>query len=250
MGRAFDIRRFATIDSTNTWLMQQARDGAVEGLVAVADEQTAGRGRLGRTWVAPPGASLLMSVLLRPRDLRVDRLHLATAAVALSAADALLEVAGFTPESKWPNDLMVDGRKLAGVLTEVDWADDPAVIVGIGVNCTWPPELPDEIADVAIAANHVTGQAVDRDQILSSLLERLGDRLDRGWDTVAAEYADRCATIGCRVRVELTDSAFVGLARELTNEGHLIVETADGLRTVTAGDVIHLRPEPRGAFPG
>jgi len=244
MGRTFDIRRFATIGSTNTWLMDQARAGAAEGLVAVADEQTAGRGRLGRKWVAPSGASLLMSVLLRPRGLAADRLHLATAAVSLAAADAVVKAAGIAPELKWPNDLVVAGRKLAGVLTEVEWGDEPAVVVGIGVNCTWPPDLPAEIADVAISANHVAGRDVDREDLLALLLEGVAARLDGGWDAVAAEYAERCATIGRDVRVELTDAAFAGRATGVTSDGHLVVETGDGRRTVTAGDVVHLRSQP------
>src|ERR1041384_3026185 len=97
MQSRYEIHRFATIDSTNTWGMGQGRAGAAEGLVAVADEQTAGRGRLGRSWIAPPGASLLMSLLLRPRDLPMDRLHLATAAVAMAGADAVALIAEVTP---------------------------------------------------------------------------------------------------------------------------------------------------------
>ena len=241
MAAKFDIRRFESIDSTNTWVMQQARDGVPAGLVAVADVQTAGRGRLGRTWVAPAGASLLVSILLRPRRLSPDRLHLATAAVSLAAADAVQTVAGFAPELKWPNDLMASNRKLAGVLTEVEWASEPAVVVGIGVNCTWPDDLPPEIADVAIAASHVAGRAVERDEVLAALLTGLGSRLDAGWDAVAEEYRLRCATIGRRVRVELTDMAFAGEATGVTDAGHLVVDTLDGQRIVTAGDVVHLR---------
>src|SRR4051812_27340870 len=108
--------------------------GAPEGLAAVADHQTAGRGRLGRAWVAPPGASLLLSVLFRP-DLAPERLHLTTAAVALAAAEACEAVAGVLPVLKWPNDLLVGDRKLAGVLAE---SRLPAVVVGIGLNVNWP----------------------------------------------------------------------------------------------------------------
>ena len=241
MAAGFDIHRFETVASTNTWVMEQARAGAPEGLVATADVQTAGRGRLGRKWVAPSGASLLMSILLRPATLDPDRIHLATAAVSLAAADAVESVAGFSPELKWPNDLMVGGRKLAGVLTEVDWSATPAVVVGIGVNCTWPDELPAEVADVAVAANHVAGRPVDRELVLGALLDGLRDRTASGWDAIAEEYAQRCATIGRPVRVELTDMAFAGEATGVTDAGHLLVETPDGPRTVTAGDVIHLR---------
>ena len=111
------VRRFAEIDSTNRYLLDEARAGAPEGAVAVADYQSAGRGRLGRRWEAPPGSNLLMSVLLRP-TLTLDELHLCTVAVALAAATACERGAGVIPVLKWPNDLMVGGRKLGGILAE------------------------------------------------------------------------------------------------------------------------------------
>jgi BirA family biotin operon repressor/biotin-[acetyl-CoA-carboxylase] ligase len=238
MSGRYDIHRFATIDSTNTWVMDQARAGAQEGLVAVAAEQTAGRGRLGRTWIAPPGSSLLMSVLLRPASLPMDRLHLTTAAVSMAAADAVALVADVRPTLKWPNDLLIGDRKLAGVLTEVD---GDAVVVGIGVNCTWPEDLPPEIADVAIAASHAAGRPVHTEDVLGSLLENLDARLAAGWDEVAREYKTRCETIGRDVRVELTDRSFTGVATGVDDDGALIVQTDSGARRVIAGDVIHVR---------
>ncbi len=148
------VRRFAEIDSTNRYLLDEARGGAPEGAVAVADYQSAGRGRLGRRWEAPPGSNLLMSVLLRPH-LAIDELHLCTVAVALAAATACEEGAGVVPELKWPNDLMVGGRKLGGILAEAlpagtgaadadggsggGSAKAPAVVVGLGLNVGWPP---------------------------------------------------------------------------------------------------------------
>ena len=238
MSSRFEIRRFPTIDSTNTWVMEQARQGAAEGLVAVAEEQTAGRGRLGRTWVSPPGGSLLMSLLLRPVDLPMDKLHLATAAVAMAGADAVALIAEVRPSLKWPNDLLIGDRKLAGVLTEVE---GDAVVVGIGINCTWPDELPPEVADVAIAANHAAGRPVHTGDVLDALLERLDSRLDEGWDAIAREYKARCETVGRDVRVELPDGSFTGLAAEVEDDGALIVITDDGPRRVVAGDVIHVR---------
>jgi BirA family biotin operon repressor/biotin-[acetyl-CoA-carboxylase] ligase len=240
MQSRFEIHRFATIDSTNTWVMEQARNGAAEGLVAVAAEQTAGRGRLGRTWVSPPGGSLLMSLLLRPVDLPVDRLHLATAAVAMAGADAVALIADVTPSLKWPNDLLIGNRKLAGVLTEVDGMP-PALVVGIGINCTWPEELPAEIADVAVAANHAAGRPVHTEDVLDALLENLATRLDEGWDAVAREYRARCDTVGREVRVEMADGTFTGLAAEVEDDGALVIITDAGPRRVVAGDVIHVR---------
>ena len=209
--------------------------------MAVADHQTAGRGRLGRTWTAPPGSSLLLSVLLRP-GLGPERLHLATAVVALAAAAAVDDVAGFRPGLKWPNDLVVDDRKLAGVLAEADLSDPaaPAVVVGIGINVNWPDELPPDLAVIATAVNHVAGHPVERDRLLDAFLSELDDRYGN-WTAVASEYRRSCTTIGRAVRVELADETFTGTGADVDDDGHLLVDIGMCLRTVTAGDVIHLR---------
>src|SRR4051794_7575214 len=154
--RFTDVRRFATIDSTNRYLLECAADGEPEGVVAVADEQTAGRGRLDRSWIAPPGAALLVSGLLRPR-LPVERLHLVTLAAALAAIDSVTVLSGAEARLKWPNDVVVDDRKLAGILAESDGAG--AIVVGMGLNVRgdwFPPEL-------AVTA---TACETDRDELL------------------------------------------------------------------------------------
>ena len=229
------MRRFDEIDSTNRWVLDQAAAGAAEGLVAVADHQTAGRGRLGRTWVAPPGASLLLSVLLRP-ELPADRLHLTTAAVGLAAMDACRSVAGVSAELKWPNDLMVGGRKLAGVLAE---SRLPVVVVGIGINVNWPDELPEELVAIATSLNREAGRPVDRDALLSALL----DGIDTEWADVADRYASSVATVGRQVRVDLPGETVMGRALRVTPAGHLVLAPDGGgpEREITAGDVIHLR---------
>ncbi len=129
------VERFASVDSTNRWLLDAARDGAAAGLVAVADHQDAGRGRRGRTWESAPGDSLLVSVLLRPHA-AVDRVHVVTIAAALALADALARVVGLVADLKWPNDLLVGERKLAGLLAEADvvGGDVQALVVGAGCN--------------------------------------------------------------------------------------------------------------------
>ncbi len=136
---AWDIHRLLEVESTNTWVRDRARHGAPAGLVAVADHQTAGRGRLDRRWESPPGANLLASVLLRPQ-LDGSDLHLCAGAVALAGADACRELAGVEPVLKWPNDLLLEGAKLAGVLAEAEFAGSTltAVVVGIGINVAWP----------------------------------------------------------------------------------------------------------------
>lgn len=182
-----------------------------------------------------------MSILLRP-GLPPERLHLVTAAVAVAAADALEQVAGFRPGIKWPNDLLVDDRKLAGVLAEIE---GDAVIVGIGVNVNWPSSLPEELSAIAVSANHVAGHDVDRDALLAALLDRLGALIGR-WDDVGAAYRANCVTIGRHVRVEMVHETFTGVAVDVTAEGHLVVDLDDGGRLlVAAADVVHLRPTGR-----
>ncbi len=262
------VRRFAELDSTNRYLLDLARAGAPEGAVAVADYQSAGRGRLGRRWEAPPGSNLLASVLLRP-VLAVEELHLCTVAVALAAADACGRGAGVTPELKWPNDLMVGGRKVGGILAEAIPAEavppaavpagsplGPAVVVGLGLNVRWPPpdtgqekapgEGPDEVAAAATSLWRETGVEHDPLAVLGLVLTGLEGRLvdlgDRaGRRRLAGEYRRRCGTVGKTVRVSLAGEAFTGTATDITLEGHLVVDVGACFRTVAAGDVVHLR---------
>ncbi|HWS45322.1 MAG TPA: biotin--[acetyl-CoA-carboxylase] ligase [Acidimicrobiia bacterium] len=233
------VRWFETIDSTNRYLLDAARGAEPadtaeglppEGIVVVADEQTTGRGRLGRTWVAPRGAALLVSVLLRPQ-LPPDRLHLVTLAAGLAALDALDELGvSCDPPArlKWPNDVVSGERKLAGILAETDGAG--AVVVGMGLNVRgdwFPPEL----RELATAVD------VDRAELLVAWLRAYDARLD-ALDAVLADAAARSATLGRRVRVDLGHESFEGTARRLTDEGYLVVDE----RVVGAGDVVHLRP--------
>lgn len=248
-----DVRRFASLGSTNAYLLEEARRGAPAGVVAVADHQTAGRGRLGRRWEAPPGTCLLASVLLRPA-LEPGELHLCTAVVALAAADACERAAGVVPAVKWPNDLLCGGRKVAGVLGESDPgapggpAGSVAVVVGVGVNVDWPG--PDGAGGTSLSAE--AGRPVDREAVLAALLasvRRRAPSLDTaaGRRALAAELRRRCATVGTPVRVELAGRTVLGTAVDCTDAGHLVVEIPGGAReVVAAGDVVHLRP-PGGA---
>ena len=141
--------------------------------MAVADRQTAGRGRLDRTWEAPAGSALLLSVLLRP-NLLPTHVHSTTMVAAVAASDACEEVAGFRPLLKWPNDIVVEDRKLGGLLAEAELRGDKvdAVVVGMGLNVNWD-RPPADLADIAVAANEVAGRAVDRDVLLDTFLDRL-----------------------------------------------------------------------------
>ncbi len=255
--RFTDIRHFDSIDSTNRYLLDEARRGAAEGVVAVAGHQSAGRGRLGRRWEAPAGSNLLVSVLLRP-DLPADHRHLASAVVALAAADAVDAVAGLDVGIKWPNDLVgPDGRKLAGVLAEADLSTldsrmvgaGAPIVVGIGINVNWPghhDDLPVELVGSSTSLCLHTGRPLDRIVVLDALLAALEPRVadlgtSSGRSRQALDFRARCVTVGTPVRVELAHEHFEGTATDITPQGHLVVEVGGEYRTVIAGDVVHLR---------
>lgn len=242
------VRRFATIDSTNRWLLDEARGGAPAGLVAVADHQDAGRGRRGRAWEDEPGAALLVSVLVRP-DLRPDRVHLVAMAAGVAIAEAVEATCGVVASLKWPNDLVVDDRKLAGLLAEVDVAragEPPVVVVGIGCNVSqtsFPAALAATATSCALeAARSARPPVVTRDDLLDAFLDRLRDRLGALADVPGA-YRDRLGTLGRSVRVDLGESILEGTATDVDDDGRLVVEPVGGGPTVTVavGDVVHLR---------
>ncbi len=267
--RALKSTRFAEVvwvpetGSTQADVLDLARDGASEGAVVVADHQRQGRGRAGRTWEAPAGTSILASVLLRPPSTVAK---LVTAIVALSAADAVDQVAGFRPELKWPNDLVVtesDGRtrKLAGILAEADWpagadmasgwrepsdSERVAVVAGIGINVNWPDDVPADLADIATSCRHVTGTTTDRTALVVAFLQTLdvaySALLDHGAGPTLDRWRADLSTLGRPVRVDLGVEDVHGRAVDVTGEGHLVVETTEGeRRTFAVGDVHHLR---------
>jgi BirA family transcriptional regulator, biotin operon repressor / biotin---[acetyl-CoA-carboxylase] ligase len=255
-----EVRWFAALDSTNRYLADEAIAGASPGLVAVADEQSAGRGRLGRTWIAPAGASLLVSVLLDGAAPPEER-HLVVVAAALAGIDAVDACCGFRPRLKWPNDLVVGDRKLAGLLAEAavgpgagrrrgdaedrSRMDVGGVVVGMGLNVDWG-EFPADLEATATACNR-EGHTAPRADLLVTWLRALDRRLQAlandGPSSLRADNIAASATLGRRVRVERARDTIEGEANALTDLGHLVVRTGDGLEhTISAGDVIHLRP--------
>jgi BirA family transcriptional regulator, biotin operon repressor / biotin---[acetyl-CoA-carboxylase] ligase len=277
--RFADVRWVATTGSSNADAMALARLGEREGIVVVADHQSAGRGRRDRTWVAPPGGSLLVSVLLRPPARLAGAV---TMAAGVAMAGAVEQVAGVVAGLKWPNDLVVetdDGeRKLAGILAEADWPagstastgyrppgphDRAVVVVGVGLNVSWP-EVPDELERLATALNLLaaaggtgtrTGaatssgheaEAPDRVELLVAFLRRLDEEyaalLAGDVDGLLDRWRARSVTLGRRVRVDLGAGDVEGTALGVTAEGHLVVATDEGpRRTIAVGDVVHLR---------
>ena len=229
--RFADVRFVDSIDSTNRALVEEARAGAPEGAVLVAGFQSAGRGRLGRTWVAPAGSALLVSVLLRP-GLPPERLHVVTMAAGVAARAACAPAEVFV---KWPNDLLgPDGRKLAGILAE---AAGGAVVVGMGLNVARPSDVPDELGGRAVWLDELVA-GVDRDAVLGAWLTEY-DHLLSDLASVPGAYRSACSTIGQAVRVEQPAGVLEGVAVDVDDDGHLVLDTG---AVVAVGDVVHLRP--------
>jgi BirA family biotin operon repressor/biotin-[acetyl-CoA-carboxylase] ligase len=237
--------------STNADLLARAAAGSdVAGAVLIAEHQTAGRGRHGREWSASPRAQIIMSVGVSVVDVPVAGwgwLSLATGVAVVDAVAPLLQGTGVQTGLKWPNDVLADGRKLAGILAEVA---RPVVVIGLGLNVTQSPEEVDgpdatSLFDLGVAAP-------DRGRLVSAVLRELGRRIvawraARGADwALAADYRARSLTIGARVRAQLPGGKeVVGTASAVDDQGRLCLETegATGAETVvvSAGDVIHLR---------
>lgn len=258
------LELLAETGSTNADAVAAARSGEPEGLVVVAERQTSGRGRRGRVWQSPPRAGLATSVLLRPGEADAERgwapvpvtgygwLPL-LAGVALAEAVRLL--AELDARLKWPNDLLVDGAKCAGVLAEaVPGENDrpPAIVVGVGLNVTLrADELPENPTGLPATSLQLAGAtATDRDPLLRALLRSLADWYERwrdaGGDAEASglreAYLAGCATIGRQVRVLLPDGSEAhGTATGVDADGQLLVETNAETLRLAAGDVLHLR---------
>ncbi|GGF00669.1 biotin--[acetyl-CoA-carboxylase] ligase [Mycetocola zhadangensis] len=246
--------------STNDELVARAGRGPAEVphfSVVVTDTQTAGRGRLGRQWTAPPGASLAISVLVRPGpSFPMDSLGWLPLAAGLAMSRAVHNALGglATARVKWPNDVLVDGSKISGVLSELVDAETGAVVIGAGVNLTISDEdLPVPTA-TSLAVEGVSEP--DRDRILADYLTELrsltdalfSSRGDAAASGLQKAVTDSCSTVGARVKVELPGNlVLTGIARGIDSTGRIVVQ-ADGspdLTPVSAGDVTHLRTEPR-----
>ena len=222
-----DIRVFERTTSTNDIMARLAGDGVKEGAVVFAESQSRGRGRLGRHWISPPRKGLWFSILLRP-DLAPQSATQLTVAAATALARALAQQTGLAPEIKWPNDLLMGGKKVAGILTELTAELDHVkeVVLGIGVNVNLEQsELPRELRSTATSLRIESGQAVDRAELAVAILREMDDdyeRVRRGqFELVAAEWQQRCGTLGRQVSIRVGERVIRGRAEALDGQGRL-----------------------------
>ena len=241
-----------TLASTNELAFRLAHDGAEHGEVVVTEQQTAGKGRRGRTWVSPPGLNLYFSAILRP-ELPPQRAPELTLVAAVALTEVLRE-AGAEASIKWPNDVQIDGRKVAGILTELSAEPERVhfVVVGIGVNLNAQPEhFPEDLRATATSLAMARGQRVPRALLAASLWNRLEEWLDLhqevGFDAVRQRWKELSSTLGQDVLVRTDRREFRGLAEDIDTSGALLVRTEDGsVERVLAGDVERLRPRVLG----
>lgn len=240
VGRTVDV--FQETSSTNDIVEKLARDGVKEGAVVFAESQTKGRGRLGRKWMSPAREGLWFSVLLRPK-LRPQAVTQLTIAAATALVRAIHSQAGVIPEIKWPNDVLLKGRKVAGILTEMSGELDAVqhVIVGIGVDVNLA-EFPPELRKLATSLRIETGERQDRAQLAAEILRELDRdyrRVAAGqFEEIAGEWEDRCDTIGREVAILAGHQRIQGRAEALDGDGALLLRTQHGrLERIIGGDV-------------
>jgi BirA family transcriptional regulator, biotin operon repressor / biotin---[acetyl-CoA-carboxylase] ligase len=245
---------FPAIDSTNTYAARLAREGALEGTTVIADSQSGGKGRLGRSWVSPPGVNLYLSVILRPlvSTAVAPQLNLL---VAIAVADAIGETTPLSPAIKWPNDVLVAEKKVCGILAEMqtDTSGLRAVIVGIGVNINAPlSAFPEELRDKASSLLIAGGQAIDRSMFTASLLTHLEKSyvlwLEEGFSTLRLRWEQYASQmLGKQISVAVPEGTVVGVVRGLDHDGALLVQGDSGTQhRLLAGDVTVLGGYNRG----
>ncbi|HET7343984.1 MAG TPA: biotin--[acetyl-CoA-carboxylase] ligase [Methylomirabilota bacterium] len=229
------IVRLGRVDSTQVVAFKLAAEGAADRTVVLAESQAGGRGRRGRAWHDEPGASLLASIILRPR-LEPSRLATLSLTAAVAVAEALAAVAGLAPRLKWPNDVLVDGYKVAGILLESRLQAAPLVVLGIGVNvrqATFPPDIAARATSLRLA----TGRDITRDAVLTAVLDSLDRwraRLEReGFEPVRARWRALADTLGRPVSVD----GVSGVAVDVDDDGALLVDDGTGRRRIVAGEI-------------
>ncbi len=240
-----NILCFESIASTNTYAKKAAEEPFVEGTVIIADEQTAGRGRLGRQWVSTKGKGIWMSIMLKPDILPADAPKL-TIAAAYAVSKALAGCCQLDARIKWPNDIVVGGRKLCGILTEMSAEADEikSVIVGIGINANLDHEdFGPEVSDIATSIRLEKGSTVSRKILVASVLNEFEEIYEAFIRTgslkpILEEYKLKSAVLGKEIRVISKKEEIIGLAIDISEEGHLVIKLGDGTtKEIMSGEV-------------
>lgn len=245
------IHVFDQLDSTNSEAYHIAREGGEEGEVVVADCQLRGKGRLGRSWLSPPGANLYVSVILRP-PIEASNAPLLTLMAAVAAVKAVRRISGIQPRIKWPNDLLVNGRKVAGLLNEMHARAGRVdfVVLGIGINVNMRSKtIPQEMRPIATSLWEELGHEISRVELLHALLGEVEGEyevfLAGQRERILREWEEFSQMVGTTVEVRSFREVIRGSVKGIDSHGSLILLTSDGSeRNVIAGDVSHVRKLP------
>ena len=230
---------FTSTTSTMDVARAEGETGAPDGTVVLAEEQTKGRGRFDRAWVSPAGQNLYLTLIMRPS---LDRLRSLSIVTPLAVALAVEDSTGLLPRIKWPNDVLINGRKLAGVLveSEISGSSVEYALVGPGINVNFDVEQSPEIAGVATSLKRELGRETSREELLAAFLnrfEQLYEDAPKG-DAVLQQWHSRLDTLGREIRVTFRDQVYEGLAEDVDHDGNLILVHPDGTRrTIEAGEV-------------
>lgn len=236
------------VDSTNTYLKKLAKEGAVDGTVVIANEQTAGRGRLGRSFQSEKNTGIYMSILMKPKG-ALNNIAEITAWVAVAVAKAIEQIAGKKPGIKWVNDLVLDGKKICGILTERitvgQCRQDSCLIVGIGINVNNRKEdFLEEIQEIASSIRMVTGKTIVRGELVSAVIREL-DGMYQAWPcgkkNYLSYYRNSCVTTGKEVRIIQNGKERIGIAECVTEEFQLQIRYEDGTREVVSSGEVCIR---------
>jgi len=227
--------------STQDVARAEAEADAPDGTAVIAEEQTKGRGRFGRSWVSPSGANLYFTLIMRPEARRARSLGMVA---PLAVAEAVEQVTGLSPRIKWPNDVIVEGRKLAGVLieTEVQGQSLKYALVGPGVNVNFDIEDTSEIAGIATSLKRELGRETSREELLAALLNRFETLYEGGASVdIVGQWRSRLETLGQQVKVTFRDQVEEGVAEDVDAQGNLILSRSDGSRVVVEAGEVTLR---------
>jgi len=238
-----EVRFLQETASTNRDVDTAAQAGAAEGFLVMADAQTAGRGRMSHTWFSPPGANLYFSLLLRP-DVELAAVQSLPLVVGLAVTEAIIECApALQPKIKWPNDLLVNGKKICGILCELQTKHDKPdyIVAGIGVNVNLTADqIPNELKTSATSILIENGKPLNREQLLAAILNRLEPLYDNwrafGFKPFVANMHALDALRGLLIRIDLSGEPVEGIAAGIQADGALLLETSKGLRPIYSGE--------------
>ncbi len=238
-----EIRYFSQIDSTNQYAKRIAEEGALDGTLIIADEQTAGKGRSGRHWVTPPGEAIAFTLILRPK-LTTDRISMVTLVMGLAVVQAINALYNLGAGIKWPNDAVVNGKKICGILTEMsaEISEIHYIVIGVGINANLM-HFPEEIKSIATSLKLELGREVNRAELIARIMEefeRLYAKFENAGDLsdMREEYNSACLNMDRPVRVLDPAGEYTGTARGINDLGVLKVEMPDGtMREVSSGEV-------------